>query len=180
MQAEAIVIGGGNTFRLLKTLYDFNLIEPIRERVLNGVPYIGWSAGANVATASINTTNDMPIVYPPSLNALRLVPFNINPHYMDADPDSKHKGETREQRILEYLELPEAKTVVGLREGSMLRVDGMKMVLKGVAKARLFQKWVKVVVLIFYLLSLFIFRDGKAVEYDVGSDMSFLLDENNW
>jgi dipeptidase E len=138
-ETDAMFIGGGNTFRLLKALYDNDLLDPIRERVRRGMPYIGSSAGSNVAAPTIRTTNDMPIVQPPSFEALGLVSFQINPHYLDADPSSKHKGETREERIIQYLEENET-PVVGLREGAMLRIEDGKTLLKGSTGARIFQR----------------------------------------
>ena len=137
--AEAIFIGGGNTFRLLKGLYDFELLPAMRARVRNGMQYVGSSAGSNVAGPTIRTTNDMPIVEPPSFEALGLVPFQINPHYLDSNPDSRHMGETREERILQFLEENET-PVVGLREGAIMRVENGSCVLKGSAGARIFQR----------------------------------------
>ena len=136
--AEAIFCGGGNTFRLLDSLYRQELLSPIRRRVAAGMPYSGASAGANVACPTIRTTNDMPIVEPPSLDALGLVAFQINPHYLDPDAGSKHMGESRETRIREFHEENVA-PVVGLREGAMLRVQDGVVMLKGVAGARVFR-----------------------------------------
>ena len=137
--AESIFIGGGNTFRLLKSLYDFNVLELIRKRSDEGMLYMGSSAGSNVAAPTIRTTNDMPIVEPPSLDALGLVSFQINPHYLDPDPNSKHMGETREERILQFLEENET-PVVGLREGAMLRIENGTTTLKGSTGARIFRR----------------------------------------
>jgi dipeptidase E len=138
-ETDAIFIGGGNTFRLLKALYDFGLLEPIRQRVISGMPYIGSSAGSNVAGPTIKTTKDMPIVQPPSFDALGLVPFQISPHYQDPDPNSRHMGETQEERILQFLEENDT-PVAGLREGAMVRVENGTMLLKGSSGARIFRK----------------------------------------
>ena len=137
--AEAIFTSGGNTFRLLKALYERNLLEVIRERVKSGVPYIGSSAGTNITAPTIRTTNDMPIVFPPSFDALGFVPFQINPHYLDPDPNSTHQGETREQRLLEYLQENE-RPVVGLREASSLWVEDGNITLLGEKTARVFRR----------------------------------------
>lgn len=138
-RAEGVFVGGGNTFRLLKTLQDAGLLEVLRERVLAGLPYMGASAGTNIAAPTIRTTNDMPIVEPSGLSALGVVPFQINPHYLDPDPASTHKGETREERIVEFLEEND-RLVVGLREGAWLRREGDTLHLGGGNGARLFRR----------------------------------------
>lgn len=138
-ETDALFIGGGNTFRLLKALYDFALLDPIRGRVADGMPYIGSSAGSNVAAPTIKTTNDMPIVQPPSFDALNLVWFQINPHYLDPDKNSTHMGETREQRLLQFLE-EDSTPVAALREGAILRLENGVTMLKGSSGARIFRK----------------------------------------
>ena len=135
--ASGIFVGGGNTFRLLKTLYDLDLLSPIRRRVLAGMPYLGTSAGSNVACPTIMTTNDMPIVRPPDFAALGLLPYQINAHYLDPDPDSKHMGETRETRIREFHE-ENSTPVVGLREGTMISAIGEREALLGKPGGKLF------------------------------------------
>jgi dipeptidase E len=138
-EAEVVFIGGGNTFRLLKILQETGLLPAIRERALAGIPYIGSSAGTNLATPTIRTTNDMPIVQPGSFEALGLVPFQINPHYIDPDPGSTHMGETREQRLREFHE-ENTTPVVGLREGAWIRVEGDRASLGGASGARIFRR----------------------------------------
>lgn len=155
--AEAVFIGGGNTFRLLDALYRSGALEAIRQRVGEGMPYMGTSAGTNVACPTIRTTNDMPIVQPPAFDAMDLVPFQVNAHYLDPDPASTHQGETREQRLREYLEEND-RAVVGLREGTWLRVEGDRMTLGGSAPARLFR------------------RGREPEEHPSGADLSFLLE----
>lgn len=135
--AEAIAVGGGNTFHLLREMYAAGLVEAIRARVETGTPYIGWSAGSNVACPTIKTTNDMPIVEPPRFDALGLVPFQINPHYTD-EVLANHSGETREQRLAEFRKANPGIAVVGLREGSTLRVEGSELRLLGDKSARVF------------------------------------------
>jgi dipeptidase E len=152
----AIFVGGGNTFRLLKGLYDSDLIAPIREKVAAGTPYIGSSAGSIVACPSLKTTKDMPVVQPPSFEALRLVPFQISPHYLDPDPASTHMGETQAERITQFLE-ENSEAVVGLREGSLLRVQDGVTTPKGQNTARIFR------------------RDEEPVKVAAGSDITELL-----
>jgi dipeptidase E len=137
--AEAVFVGGGNTFRLLHALQRSGLLEALQRRARAGVPYLGASAGTNIAAPTIMTTNDMPIVQPASFEALGLVPFQINPHYLDPDPGSRHMGETREDRLREYLEEND-RLVVGLREGTWLRVEGTAVSLEGPKGARLFRR----------------------------------------
>ena len=141
-QAEAIFIGGGNTFRLLLGLHQLNLLAPIRARVEAGMLYMGSSAGAVVAAPTIKTTNDMPIVQPPSFDSLGLIDFQINAHYLDPDPNSTHMGETREVRLNQFLEENET-PVVGLREGCMIRVERGTHLLRGRTRARIFRRGLK-------------------------------------
>lgn len=155
-EAEAIVVGGGNTWKLLKTIEDNGLIEPIRKKVLAGTAYIGWSAGSNVACPTIRTTNDMPVVEPGSFHAFNLIPFQINPHYLDANP-AGHAGETREQRIEEFIEVNPDLYVAGLREGTMLLCEDEILRLIGPRKLRLFKK------------------GQPPAEYSNVDDLSFLL-----
>ncbi|MFD2823020.1 dipeptidase PepE [Lacinutrix iliipiscaria] len=136
--AEAIFVGGGNTFVLVNQLYKNKILTPLKETVEKGIPYLGTSAGSNVCGLTMNTTNDMPIVQPPSFKTLGLVPFNINPHYLDPDPNSKHNGETRETRIKEFHAF-NTQPVIGLREGSWLEVNGSTITLKGHLQARVFE-----------------------------------------
>lgn len=138
MEAEAIVVGGGNTFQLIKLIQEYKLIDPIREKVISDTPYVGWSAGSNLACPTIRTTNDMPVVEPDGFHALNLIPFQINPHYTDLNPQG-HAGETREDRIMEYLEANPGDTVLGLREGCIFRVEGFHMNLIGERPVRVFR-----------------------------------------
>lgn len=137
-QAEAIVVGGGNTWHLVKMLFEKGLFKAIYDRVSAGVPYVGWSAGSNIACPTLRTTNDMPIVYPHTFDTLNLVPFQINPHYTDYHP-TNHGGETREMRLQEFIAQNRDVYVVGLREGTMLRVEDKNMYLVGAATARIFK-----------------------------------------
>lgn len=141
-EAEAIVIGGGNTWQLVRMMRDLNLLPIIQDKVQKGTPYIGWSAGSNVTCPTIRTTNDMPIIDPKGFDVLNLIPFQINPHYLDANPDG-HAGETREQRIEEFIEINPEIYVVGLREGTMLNIEGDQLKLIGKLPARIFKKGMK-------------------------------------
>ncbi|MDR6404262.1 MULTISPECIES: dipeptidase PepE [Chryseobacterium] len=137
--AKAYFTGGGNTFLLVKTLHEENLMSVLKQNIENGKPYLGCSAGSNIGGQNMKTTNDMPIVYPPSFNCMGLIPFNINPHYLDPNPELKHNGETRETRIKEFLTQNDLK-VVGLREGSWIRKVGDKITVEGSELTRVFEK----------------------------------------
>lgn len=137
--AEAIFTGGGNTFELVNQIYKKNIFSDLKDVVEKGVPYLGTSAGSNICGVTMMNTNDMPIVYPPSFKTLEFIPFNINAHYLDPNPDSTHMGETRETRIKEYHVFNET-SVLGIREGSWLEVNDNLIVLKGELSARLFEK----------------------------------------
>lgn len=154
---DAVFCGGGNSFRLLRTLQRTGLVAALRERALAGMPYLGASAGSNMACPTLRTTNDMPIVQPESFAAIGLIPVQINPHYLDPDPASTHEGETRPQRIAEFLEENDV-PVLGLREGSWLRVSGSTAAVGGTTSARLFR------------------RGQEARELEPGADVSYLLE----
>lgn len=138
-EAKAYFTGGGNTFLLVKTLHEENLMHFLKDNVESGKPYLGTSAGSNIGGVNMRTTNDMPIVYPPSFDCMGLVPFNLNPHYLDPDPTLKHNGETRETRIKEFLTQNETK-VLGLREGNWIRRIGDKITVEGENSTRIFEK----------------------------------------
>ncbi|WP_264565468.1 dipeptidase PepE [Flavobacterium sp. N3904] len=153
--AEGIFTGGGNTFLLVSQLYKFNLMTILADTIKAGTPYLGCSAGSNICGLTMQTTNDMPIVYPPSFQTLGIIPFNLNPHYLDPDINSQHMGETRETRIKEFHAF-NSLPVLGLREGSWLEVKGNKIILKGNLQARLFR------------------QNQLPEELETGSDLSFL------
>jgi len=156
-EAQAIAVGGGNTFHLVHMMHKTGIMGAIRKATLDGTPYMGWSAGSNVACPSLMTTNDMPIIEPESFKCMNLIPFQINPHYLDANPEG-HGGETREQRIEEFLVVNKEMTVTGLRESSLLEVDGFELKLKGSRPLR-------------------IFNFGKeAREIEQGGDVNFLME----
>ncbi|MGI9579765.1 dipeptidase PepE [Chryseobacterium sp. RRHN12] len=138
-QAKGYFTGGGNTFLLVKTLHEEGLMSVLKENVSAGKAYLGCSAGSNIGGQNMKTTNDMPIVYPPSFDCMGLVPFNINPHYLDPNPDLKHNGETRETRIKEFLTQNDIK-VVGLREGNWIRKTGDSITVEGSELTRIFEK----------------------------------------
>jgi dipeptidase E len=152
-KAKGIFTGGGNTFLLVSQLYENKVMNVLAETVACGTPYLGCSAGSNITGISMQTTNDMPIIYPPSFKTLGLIPFNLNPHYLDPQPNSKHMGETRETRIKEFHAFNTI-PVLGLREGSWLEVTGEQIILKGNLSARLFR------------------HNETPVELETGSDLS--------
>ena len=155
-EAHAIIVGGGNTWQLVRMMHDRNLMKVIREKVLRGTPYIGWSAGSNVACPTLRTTNDMPIIDPIGFDCMGLIPFQINPHYLDANPEG-HGGETREQRVEEFLVINPGIYVAGLREGTMFKLENNHLQLIGNRSCR-------------------VFRKGKEpLELAAGDDFSFLL-----
>lgn len=153
--AQGLFTGGGNTFVLVKQLHERGLMEPLRQALHEGIPYLGTSAGSNICGVTMQTTNDMPIVYPPSFKTLGMLPFNLNPHYLDPDPSSTHMGETRETRINEFHSQNQL-AVVGLREGSWIQVKGDAMILEGELNARVFEK------------------DKSAYEVEPGTNFSYL------
>lgn len=157
-EAEAICVGGGNTFALTKKMQEQGLMKAILKKIKAGTPYVGWSAGSNVSCPTICTTNDMPIVEPESFRAIGAIPFQINPHYLDANPEG-HAGETREQRILEYIEANPKRWVVGLREGCILRYENEKLELIGQRPMRIFKKGI------------------TPYEVQAGDDLSFLFNK---
>ena len=138
-EADAIAVGGGNTFALLKRSYEKGLVEPIRNAVANGKPYMGWSAGSNMACPTLCTTNDMPIVQPPTFEALNLIPFQINPHYTEKTI-ANHGGESRDTRLTEYIEINPGKYVAAIPEGSLIEIQGDKVLYKGVGNLKTFRK----------------------------------------
>lgn len=156
MDAQCVAVGGGNTWHLVTMMHRSGLMNAIRERANDGMPYMGWSAGSNVACPTLMTTNDMPIIMPPSFDCMGLIPFQINPHFLDKNPEG-HGGETREDRINEFLVINPAMKVAGLREASLLEVEGEKMLLKGKRPLRLFE------------------AAKEPVEYPENADMSHLL-----
>lgn len=156
IEAKAIAVGGGNTFHLVYMMHKTGVIDAVKKRIGEGLPYMGWSAGANVACPTLRTTNDMPIIQPKSFDCFNVVPFQINPHYLDANPQG-HGGETREQRINEFLAINRQVTVVGLREATALQVVDNSIELLGSRPMRMFG------------------YGKEPVEYQPGSDISFLL-----
>ncbi|MBN8640428.1 MAG: dipeptidase PepE [Flavobacteriales bacterium] len=154
-KAEGLFTGGGNTFLLVTQLYENNAMSVLAETIKKGTPYLGTSAGSNITGVSMQTTNDMPIIYPPSFATLNIIPFNLNPHYLDPDTNSQHMGETRETRIKEFHAF-NSTAVLGLREGSWLRVNGEQIILKGDLTARLFR------------------QNETPIEIESGTDLSFL------